>query len=93
MATTSFFYPRGWVFSGVAERLGVPIGIRIRVMLDAACAVYIATSPDVKGLVVESETFEQLIAETNDLLPTLIGHKSDVGLLTDYHLLHPLIAS
>lgn len=90
--TTQFFYPIGWIFSGMAERLGVPIGARIHVVFDPEAVVYIATSKDVKGLVVEADTFEQLITETNELIPILISKEQKATLLTDYHITSPMMS-
>ncbi len=46
-----FFYPLVWKLSGLAQKLGVPTGARIEIMFDDA-RVFVATSKDVKGLVV-----------------------------------------
>ena len=81
-----FFYPLGWKLSGVAQKLGVPTGARIDVVFDDDARVFIATSKDVKGLVVEADTIEQLMAETNELIPMLLNQKPKVNLMADYHL-------
>jgi predicted RNase H-like HicB family nuclease len=50
----------GWK---IAARLNVPLLFKIDVVHDSESAVYIATSPDLKGLVVEAATVEELIKE------------------------------
>jgi hypothetical protein len=50
----------GWK---IAARLNVPLLFKIDVVHDAEAAVYIATSSDLKGLVVEATTVEELIKE------------------------------
>jgi predicted RNase H-like HicB family nuclease len=81
-----FFYPLGWHFSGVAQKLGVPTGARINVIFDDDARVFVATSKDVKGLVVEADTIEQLMTEANELIPMLLKQYPKVNLMADYHL-------
>lgn len=56
-------YRVGFPLWKVAARLGVPVLFRVHVMRDEEAGVLIATSPDLKGLVVEAETKEELINE------------------------------
>jgi hypothetical protein len=86
MGNRLFFYPLGWYLSGVAQKLCVPTGARIDVMFDDDARVFIATSKDVKGLVVEADTIEQLMAEVNELIPMLLKQTPKVSLMADYHL-------
>lgn len=53
----------GWK---IAARLGVPIFFKIEVIFDSEANVYVATSPDLRGLVVESKTKESLIDDVFD---------------------------
>ncbi|MCH9742340.1 MAG: DUF1902 domain-containing protein, partial [Proteobacteria bacterium] len=46
--------------------------IRINVIKDDETGVLIAVSPDVKGPVVEADTFEALQAEVRELVPMLL---------------------
>jgi hypothetical protein len=67
--------------------LGANIVIRINVIQDDDAGVLVATSPDIKGLIVESDTFEQLQAEIKDLLPEfLTPNKTTNKATTDFHL-------
>ena len=49
-----------WKF---AARHGVPLLFRVEVIRDEEAGVYIATSPDLPGLVVEAETKDRLLSE------------------------------
>ncbi len=86
MSNSVFFYPLAWPLSSVAQKLGIPTGARIDVMYDDEAHVFVATSKDVSGLVVESETIEQLMTETNELIPMLLREKPQSSLMADYHL-------
>lgn len=50
----------GW---RVAARVGIPLNVRIDVIFDDEAKVFVATSEDLKGLVVEAATVEELWAE------------------------------
>ena len=50
----------GW---RVAARIGIPLKVRIDVIFDDEAKVFVATSEDLKGLVVEAATVEELWAE------------------------------
>lgn len=52
----------GWTIAG---RLGVSLVYRVNVMHDAAAGVYVATSPDLAGLVAEAPTIEALFHEVH----------------------------
>lgn len=53
-------------------RLGVPLVVRVLVARDHEAEVFIATSPDVPGLIVEADTMDELISETSRLTPLLL---------------------
>ena len=59
----------GW---RIAAKLGVPLGVNVEITHDPEANVFIATSPNLQGLVVETESFEDLLKEiqfcANDLL-------------------------
>ncbi|NLC36468.1 MAG: DUF1902 domain-containing protein [Alcaligenaceae bacterium] len=55
-----------------AARLGVPVSLRIDVRHDSEVNVFIATSPDLNGLIVEATTIEDLIRETNGAVEMLM---------------------
>lgn len=56
----------------IAARLGVSVSLRIDVRHDDEAGVFIATSPDLKGLVVEASTVDDLIHETNGAVEMLM---------------------
>lgn len=62
------FFP-GWK---LVARFGVPILFRVTVRHDAEAKVFIATSPDVPGLVAEAETVDDLIHSVYDCMSMLM---------------------
>lgn len=84
----TYFYPISWPFSNAMHRLGFRLLVRVDVYEDEKAGVLIATSPDVRGLVVEADNFEQLKKEVDELTPILL--QSKISSLTDtranYHL-------
>lgn len=50
----------------VLARLGVPVFFRVEVAHDAEAGVYIARSPDLRGLVAEAKTKAELIRAMYD---------------------------
>lgn len=80
-------YPISYPLAWLAQALGANMVIRVNVLKDDDAGVLIAISPDVKGLVVEADTFEQLQNEVQDLLPHLLKpFKQPSMAVTDYHL-------
>jgi predicted RNase H-like HicB family nuclease len=59
----------GWK---LAARWNVPLLIRLNVTRDGEAGVYIATSPDLRGLVVEAATLEELHRELNCCVDMLL---------------------
>jgi len=51
---------------------GLPVRIRIDVMRDDEADVFVGTSRDVKGLVVEAQTLDELLQEARELIPLLM---------------------
>ncbi len=64
-------YPISYPLAGVFAKLGASIVIRINLIHDEEANVLIATSPDIKGLVLEVETYEQLQAELKEAITAL----------------------
>jgi len=62
----------GWKLAG---RLGLPLLYRVDVVHDADAGVYVATSPDVRGLVAEAATFDELFREVQAGASELIGER------------------
>jgi len=52
--------------------MGVPLLIKVEIIHDNEANVYIAISPDLKGLVVEAVTLDELEKEVWDLVPELL---------------------
>ena len=61
-------------------RLGVPLSLRIQVMHDDEADVYIATSTDFAGLVVEAPSLDELMFSVRDCAEMLIEHTLDRSL-------------
>ncbi|WCN00448.1 DUF1902 domain-containing protein [Acidovorax sp. GBBC 1281] len=58
----------GWK---VAARLGIPLLVRVEVVEDRQAGVFVATSPDLQGLVVEAPSVGELLKslyECTDML-------------------------
>lgn len=60
----------GWK---LAARLNIPLLFRIEVMHDEEAGVYVAKSKDLKGLVVESSSREELLADVYDAADMLLA--------------------
>ena len=66
-------YRLGWPFSKfLAKHFNVNLLVKINVNHDMDENVFIATSDEIPGLVVEAETFEQLKFEVRVTIPELI---------------------
>jgi predicted RNase H-like HicB family nuclease len=59
----------GWK---LAARFNVPLLFRLDVVHDEGAKVYVATSPDLKGLVVEADTLEALVKEVQGCVDLLM---------------------
>lgn len=59
----------GWK---LAARLGVPLLLRVEVMHDDAAGVFVATSPDLRGLVAEAPTIDGLFRAVYDCTDMLL---------------------
>lgn len=66
-------YPMRFPFSGLLGNIGVPLIAIVNVTYDKEANVYIATSNDIKGLIVEASSFEELKSEVEQILPELIS--------------------
>ena len=65
-------YRIGAPFWKVASRLGVPLSLRVSVWHDEAAGVYVATSSDLRGLVVEAASLDALVPEVSDCIGMLL---------------------
>ena len=66
-------YRLGWSCTTFFAEIGVPLLIKVEIIRDNEANVYVATSPDLKGLVVEAETLDELEKEVWDLVPELLS--------------------
>lgn len=65
-------YRYGWPMGGVLARLGVPTKIRVNVIKDEDAGVFVGTSPDIRGLVVEADSLEGIVNEALLLIPEFL---------------------
>jgi predicted RNase H-like HicB family nuclease len=81
-------YRLGWYFATfLAKKLAIPLLIQVKIRYDGEANVYIATSSDLKGLVVEAETLDELEKEVFELVPELLAlNNSNVHVQTATHL-------
>ena len=66
-------YRLGWPFAAFFSEMGMPLLIKVEIIHDDEADVYVATSSDLKGLVVEAETLDELEKEVLDLAPQLLA--------------------
>jgi Domain of unknown function (DUF1902) len=59
----------GWK---LAARFRIPLLLKIEVIRDEAANVFVATSPDLSGLVVEAENLDQLMPEVYSCVDMLL---------------------
>lgn len=62
--------------------LGMPVTVRVDILRDEEAGVYVATSPDLRGLVVEAETLDELFAEVRSAAVELMeptGRRDTLG--------------
>lgn len=67
-------YPAGWPFWKAAARAGVPIGISVNVIRDEEAGVYVACDSNLKGLVAEAPTLDELRANLDAASQDLLLH-------------------
>lgn len=71
-------YRLGWYFAGLLAKIGIPLLIKVEIIHDDEANVYIATSSDLKGLVVEAETLDELEKEVLELAPELLALNNSI---------------
>lgn len=64
-------YPINYPFAQFFQRLGFTLIVRIDVIFDAEADVYVATSKDISGLVLEADTFKALESEVKEAIVNL----------------------
>lgn len=65
-------YRLSWPCAAFFAGIGFVAVCKVEIIYDEEANVYIATSPDLKGLVVEAETLDELEKEVRDLVPELL---------------------
>lgn len=65
-------YKVGLPFWKTLARAGVPVALRVNVSYDPEAKVFIATSKDLSGLVVEAGSIEDLVRETGGAVSMLM---------------------
>ena len=66
-------YPYRYPLSRFFAKFGITLNIRIDVLKDIEADVYVATSKDIPGLVIEAESFSQLRDEVTEAIPNLLA--------------------
>jgi len=64
-------YPISYPLAGFLSILGVKLVVRIEFIHDKEANVFIATSKDIEGLVIEASNFEELQNELKEAITTL----------------------
>lgn len=72
-------YRYGWPMGHLLAKAGVPTKIRVDVIRDEEAGVFVGTSMDLRGLVVESDTLEGIVREARLLIPDLVRSPSELG--------------
>lgn len=65
-------YPINYPLANLVQKLGFTLTSNIEVVFDASANVYIATSKQVKGLTLESESFYQLTVNVREAVTDLV---------------------
>lgn len=71
-----------------------PLDITVVATFDEKVRRWYATSDDVSGLHVESDTLDELVSVIDDVLPDLVEYENGAGFLSvPYHLMHDRVAA
>ncbi len=65
-------YRIGYPFWKLAARAGVPMLLRVEVIRDHDAGVFVATSSDLRGLVAEAKTADDLVRSVYDCIDMLL---------------------
>lgn len=86
-------YPIRFPLASVFARFGATLVIHVNFFFDPAAKVFIATSTDVPGLVIEAGTFVELKHEVEEAIPNLLSlnnkklfHKTSADVVFKDHL-------
>ena len=65
-------YRLSWPYAALLAKMGLSLLIKVEIIHDKLTNVYVATSHDLKGLIVEAETSDELEKEVWHLLSELL---------------------
>jgi predicted RNase H-like HicB family nuclease len=65
-------YPVGFPFWKTLARAGVTLHLTVKVIKDEEAGVFVATSDDLRGLVAEAPTLDELFKEVQNVLDDLM---------------------
>jgi uncharacterized protein DUF1902 len=72
-------YRYGWPMGHLLAKAGVPTKIRVDVIRDDEAGVFVGTSTDVRGLVIEAESLEGVMRETQAVIHALVSSPSKLS--------------
>lgn len=80
-----FSYRYGWPLGHLVAKAGMSTTIKVEVIKDEEAGVFVGTSPDLRGFVVEAENLQALIEEARLVISDLLyDHVEDVReMITD----------
>ena len=67
-------YRIGYPFWKQAGRAGIPLVVRVDVLWDEEASVFVATSSDLRGLVCEAASLDDLAKEVNSAIDGLLSN-------------------
>ena len=67
-------YPVGWPFWKMAARAGIAVRVHVNVVRDEEAGVYVAYGSNLKGLVAEAATLDELRAHIDAATEDLLLH-------------------
>lgn len=86
-------YPISYPFAKFFQHFGATLIVRIDVIFDDEAKVYVATSKDISGLVLEAETFQTLESEMREAIINLAKFDKTIRANTNADLIYRDIAS
>lgn len=69
-------YRLGWPGAQMLGRLGVPLLVKVDIHFDNEAHVFVGVSDDLRGLVVEAESLDEMAREVAELVPALLAERS-----------------
>lgn len=72
-------YRVGWPGALMLGRLGVPLEIKVFIRFDEEARVFVGVSDDIRGLVVEGASLDEIAKEVEELVPALMASDQKTG--------------